>query len=100
MERYYHLDVAALYYVQLGERWCSMGRAKPLAAMFVMSVGSVMFLSACKKAEAPVHEHATSTAPAATATQTAIVVTAPHSGDEVDGARHGSRHRQRFRSDC
>jgi Immunoglobulin-like domain of bacterial spore germination len=60
-----------------------MGRGKPLAAMFVMSVGSVMFLTACKKAEAPIHELATSTAPAATATQTAIVVTSPRSGDEV-----------------
>lgn len=60
-----------------------MGCAKPLAAMFVVSIGSVMFLTACKKAEAPVHELVTSTAPAATATQTAIVVTAPHSGDEV-----------------
>ena len=61
-----------------------MGRAKPLAAMFLMSVGSVMFLSACKKAEAPVHEATvTMTPPAATATQVAISVTEPARGATV-----------------
>ncbi len=60
-----------------------MGRAKPLAAMFVVSVGSVMLLSACKKAEAPAHEATVTTTPAATATQTAIILAEPRSGDEV-----------------
>jgi hypothetical protein len=60
-----------------------MGRAKPLAAMFVVSVGSVMFLFACKKAEAPIHDLTATTTPAATATQTAIAVAGPRSGDEV-----------------
>jgi len=60
-----------------------MRRAKPLAAMFVVSVGSVMFLSACKKAEAPTHQATVTTTPAATATQAAIVLTQPRSGDQV-----------------
>jgi len=61
-----------------------MGRARPLAAMFVVSVGSVMFLSACKEAEAPTHEATVTTTPAATATQAAaITVIEPRSGDEV-----------------
>ncbi len=62
-----------------------MGRAKPLAAMFMVSVGSVMFLSACKKAEAPSQEQTiTATPPVATATVSpAITVTQPIPGDEV-----------------
>jgi hypothetical protein len=61
-----------------------MGRTKPLAAVFVVSLGSVMFLSACKEAEAPTHEATVTSAPAATATQAAaITVTEPRSGDEV-----------------
>ena len=62
-----------------------MGRAKPLAAMFVVSVGSVMFLSACKEAEAPTHEATVSTTPAATATvtQAAITVIEPRPGQQV-----------------
>ena len=62
-----------------------MGRAKPLAAMFMVSVGSVMFLSACKEAEAPTQEQTvTAMPPAATATvRPAITVIEPASGDEV-----------------
>ena len=60
-----------------------MGRAKPLAAMFVVSVGSVMFLSACKEAEAPSHEATVTATPAATATQAAIIVNEPRSGDQA-----------------
>jgi len=60
-----------------------MGRAKPLAAMFVVSVGSVMFLSACKEAEAPTPEATVTTTPAATATQPAIIVAEPRDGAEV-----------------
>ncbi len=61
-----------------------MGRGKPLAAMFMVSVGSVMFLSACKEAEAPTHEASMTAPPAATATvQLAIEVSEPVSGSEV-----------------
>jgi Immunoglobulin-like domain of bacterial spore germination len=62
-----------------------MGRAKPLAAMFVVSVGSVMFLSACKEAEAPTPETTVTSEPAATATaiQPAIIVSEPRDGAEV-----------------
>ena len=60
-----------------------MGRARLLAAMFMVSVGSVMFLTACNKAEAP-EKDATATAwPAPAATQAAISVSAPRSGAEV-----------------
>jgi hypothetical protein len=53
--------------------------------MFMISVGSVMFLSACKEAEAPTHEATATSAPATTAAKAApaIVVSAPRSGDEV-----------------
>ena len=61
-----------------------MGRAKPLAAMFVLSIGSVMFLSACNEAEAPAHDGTVTTTPAATATQAAITVTEPKPGDWVN----------------
>jgi hypothetical protein len=60
-----------------------MGRAKPLAAIFVLSVGSVMFLSACKEAEAPAHDATVTTTPAATATPAAITIDEPRSGDRV-----------------
>ena len=40
-----------------------MGHAKPLAAVFVVAVGSVLFLSACKEAEAPSHEATVTTTP-------------------------------------
>jgi hypothetical protein len=61
-----------------------MSRAKPLTAMFMVSVGSVMFLSACKQAEAPAQETATLVPPAATATvKPAIAVSSPSSGSEV-----------------
>ena len=60
-----------------------MGRAKPLAAVFVVAVGSVVFLSACKEAEAPAHEATVTTTPAATATEAAVIVNEPRSGDRV-----------------
>ncbi|MBE3109062.1 MAG: Gmad2 immunoglobulin-like domain-containing protein, partial [Acidobacteria bacterium] len=60
-----------------------MGRAKPLAAMFMVSVASVMFLTACHKAEAPVKDTTPTARPAATATQAAISVSEPRSGAEV-----------------
>jgi len=61
-----------------------MRRAKPLAAMFVISVGSVMFLSACKEAEAPSHEPTVTITPApTTSAQEAITVDEPQPGDEV-----------------
>lgn len=52
-----------------------MRYAKPLAAMFVLSVGSVMLLCTCKEAEAPSHD--------ATATQAAITVAEPKPGERV-----------------
>jgi hypothetical protein len=60
-----------------------MTRSSHLAALFLLSAGSLMFLSACnKKAEAP--EGTPTLAPAATATsQPAIIVTSPQSGDQA-----------------
>lgn len=60
-----------------------MGRAKPLAAVLVLSVGYVMFLSACGKAEAPTQDRTITTTPAATATPAAITVAEPKPGDWV-----------------
>ena len=62
-----------------------MRRAKTLAVMFVISVSSLVLLSACKKAEAPSHEP-TEEATKSAATQTAaaaIEVKQPLSGDVI-----------------
>jgi hypothetical protein len=61
-----------------------MRHIRSLVAIFLVSVGSIMLLSACGKAEAPTEEPTVTVTPAATQTaQPAITVDEPQPGDEV-----------------